>query len=53
MNVTIQPKPLRGVLKAISSKSDVHRLLICAALCDGSVQIQIDGLSQDIEATAR
>jgi 3-phosphoshikimate 1-carboxyvinyltransferase len=53
MNVTIQPKPLRGVLKAISSKSDVHRLLICAALCDGPVQIQIDGLSQDIEATAR
>ena len=29
------PRPLAGTLPAIASKSDAHRLLICAALADG------------------
>ena len=32
MNVTIEPGALRGRVRAIASKSDVHRLLIAAAL---------------------
>ncbi len=32
MNVIIRPGPLAGELQAIPSKSQAHRLLICAAL---------------------
>lgn len=51
MNVTIQPRKLRGRLKAIASKSDAHRKLICAALCESTVTVHIDEISQDIAAT--
>ncbi len=52
MTVTITPKPLRGTIPAIPSKSQAHRLLICAALGDGPTAIRCDALNQDIAATA-
>jgi len=41
-----------GDLNAVGSKSDAHRALICAALCEGETEIKIDALNADIEATA-
>jgi 3-phosphoshikimate 1-carboxyvinyltransferase len=51
MDVQISPSPLRGVVKAIPSKSDAHRLLICAALADNPTEIEVPETSQDIDAT--
>lgn len=53
MDKILHPGRISGVIPAISSKSDVHRLLICAALSDSPVCIRVNGLSEDIEATAR
>lgn len=53
MNVTVKPKKLSGVIGAISSKSDAHRKIICASLCEEPVKIFIKGFSKDIEATMR
>ncbi len=53
MNVTIQPGPLRGRVNAIPSKSQAHRMLICAAMADVPTQINCPQVSQDILATAR
>jgi 3-phosphoshikimate 1-carboxyvinyltransferase len=53
MNVTIAPAPLEGTLPAVSSKSDAHRLLICAALADRPTVLALPALSEDIEATIR
>lgn len=53
MNVTVSPAPLTGTIGAIPSKSDAHRLLICAALADKPTVIHVPELSADIEATAR
>ena len=53
MNVTIEPGALRGRVRAIASKSDVHRLLIAAALADGESRIEHLADSQDIQATRR
>ena len=52
MTVTLVPKPLEGELPAIPSKSQAHRLLICAALGDGPVTVRCGALNRDIEATA-
>ena len=41
-----------GEIRAISSKSDVHRLIIASALCDRTVRIGVNGISEDILATA-
>lgn len=51
MRITVFPSPLTGTLPAISSKSDVHRLLICAALADAPTEISLRGISEDIQAT--
>ena len=51
MDVKILPGPLRGTVKAIPSKSQAHRALICAALADGPADIVCEGTSKDIEAT--
>lgn len=51
MNVTITPKKLSGTLEAVSSKSDGHRKIICAALSGNETQIIINNFSDDIEAT--
>ena len=43
---------LSGSLRAISSKSDLHRLIICAALADAPTSIRYSSaLSKDITAT--
>jgi len=53
MDVRIKPGKLSGKLTAVSSKSDAHRVLIAAALCDGKTDVYINNISQDIEATLR
>ncbi len=51
MDIQIQPTPLSGSICAISSKSDVHRLLMAAALACGTSRIYFTTLSEDIAAT--
>ena len=52
MKVIIQPGPLEGELQAVPSKSQAHRLLICAALADKPTVLECGMLNKDIEATA-
>ena len=52
MDITIYPQKLRGVIQAIPSKSQAHRLLICAAFADQNTTIFCPQTNQDIEATA-
>ncbi len=52
MRAYLQPGMLSGVIPAIPSKSDAHRLLICAALSKGETRLHLRGTSQDIDATA-
>lgn len=51
MDIKITPSPLRGTIRAVASKSDAHRCLICAALCDAPTEVTIRELNRDIEAT--
>lgn len=51
MDITIHPNVLRGTIKAISSKSHAHRILICAAFSDRQTVIQCADINEDIEAT--
>lgn len=51
MDVTIQPSVLRGAVKAISSKSQAHRILICAAFSDQQTVIECEDTNEDINAT--
>ncbi|MCR4818100.1 MAG: 3-phosphoshikimate 1-carboxyvinyltransferase [Fretibacterium sp.] len=51
MNFRILPHPLSGVIVAPASKSEAHRLLICAALSDKQTNLRLNALSDDIEAT--
>lgn len=53
MEVTITPSVVSGKLRAINSKSHIHRLLICAALSSNTSSIYCPNISDDIEATAR
>ncbi len=46
-------RPIGGRIAAIASKSQAHRLLICAAFADGPTQISCPERSADIDATAR
>ena len=52
MDITIQPQLLRGDITAIPSKSQAHRLLICAAFADRETKLICPQTNQDIEATA-
>ena len=51
MTVTLTPGPLRGTAAAIPSKSQAHRLLLCAALSDAPCELVCSGTSKDIDAT--
>jgi 3-phosphoshikimate 1-carboxyvinyltransferase len=51
MDVRIIPSPLIGEIKAIPSKSDAHRCIICSACANAPTTIGIETLSADIEAT--
>ncbi len=53
MTVTVSGHALSGSTSIIASKSVVHRLLICAALCDAPTVIEGVTYSEDIEATVR
>lgn len=53
MDYKVYPSPLSGEIAAIPSKSDAHRLLICAALSDRATRIGCPAVSEDILATAR
>ena len=52
MDLTIYPRKLSGTITAIPSKSQAHRLLICAAFSDIPTSIYCPETNQDIEATA-
>lgn len=52
MDITIFPGKLHGTIRAIPSKSQVHRLLICAAFADRETTLYCPQTNQDIEATA-
>ena len=52
MDITISPRRLRGGLTVIPSKSQAHRLLICAAFSDKPTLLQCAETNRDIEATA-
>lgn len=51
MKAVITPTPLSGTLRAIASKSDAHRHLICAALSTAATEIRGCDSSEDIDAT--
>jgi len=53
MIVKISPSSLEGTISAIASKSDAHRILICAALSSSPCELLLGTSSEDIEATAR
>ncbi|MBQ7801633.1 MAG: 3-phosphoshikimate 1-carboxyvinyltransferase [Oscillospiraceae bacterium] len=52
MDITIRPGKLRGTVTAIPSKSQAHRLLICAAFADAPTELICPETNRDIEATA-
>ena len=52
MDIRIFPGKLQGNIAAIPSKSQAHRLLICAALADGETMLICPDTNRDIEATA-
>lgn len=51
MDLTIFPSKLHGKVTAIPSKSQAHRLLICAAFSDDVTEVICSSTNQDIEAT--
>lgn len=51
MDITITPGRLRGNLTAIPSKSQAHRMLICAAFAERETTIHCEQVNKDIEAT--
>ena len=51
MNLTIIPRHLHGEVTVIPSKSQAHRLLICAAFADRPTQLICGETNRDIEAT--
>jgi 3-phosphoshikimate 1-carboxyvinyltransferase len=53
VNIRITKAIQGGTVKAVASKSEAHRLLICAALADGETFIACNSRSEDIDATVR
>ena len=53
MKQTIRSAALGGSIAAIPSKSQAHRLLICAALAEIPSRVLCRGTSADIQATVR
>lgn len=53
MELTLSPRPIGGRISAIASKSQAHRLMICAALADRATKITCAETSADMDATAR
>ena len=53
MIARLTPRPLRGEIAALPSKSQANRALICAALAKGKTRIVCGQTGQDVEATVR
>lgn len=53
MIARITPGKLHGSIAAIPSKSEAHRVLICAALSDRPTTLHMGAGSEDIDATIR
>ena len=53
MDLTIHPGKLRGEITVIPSKSQAHRLLICAAFADKPTTIICPETNRDIQATVQ
>lgn len=53
MQVTITPGKLKGKIDAVSSKSYLHRMLLCAAMSDSDTIIYLNCRSKDVDATIR
>ena len=51
MNALVNPGALAGTIRAIPSKSEAHRALICAAFADAPTRIICPASSDDIDAT--
>ena len=51
MDITIYPGKLSGIVNAIPSKSQAHRLLICAAFADSPTTLICPETNDDIQAT--
>ena len=51
MDITIRPGKLTGLVEAIPSKSQAHRLLICASFADRPTTLICPETNRDIEAT--
>ncbi|MCL2563938.1 MAG: hypothetical protein FWE08_07880, partial [Oscillospiraceae bacterium] len=52
MKVTVFPGPLKGAVTILPSKSQLHRLLICAALADGETVLRSAPTeAEDVSAT--
>lgn len=51
MEITITPSKLKGSVAAIPSKSQAHRMLICAAFSKSPCKILCSHTNQDIDAT--
>ena len=51
MTRAVAPGPRAGVIQIPASKSQAHRMLICAALSREPSRLILDGFSADIEAT--
>ncbi len=52
MDITIHPQKLSGTVTAIPSKSQAHRMLICAAFANNPTTLICPETNRDIEATA-
>ena len=53
MTRTLSPGPRTGAIQIPASKSQAHRMLICAALSEAPSRLILDGFSADIEATVQ
>lgn len=53
MDITLSSnKRIGGSVRVPFSKSEAHRALICAALCDSECRVFFDGTNDDVEATS-
>lgn len=53
MDIILKNRHIGGQIAAVSSKSEAHRLLICAALADKPTELVCPDRSEDIDATVR
>ncbi len=53
MTRTVAPGPCTGAVQIPASKSQAHRMLICAALSEAPSRLVLDVFSADIEATVQ